>query len=64
MVCAKEDWDEGKPYYAGGVHCEPDIPATSELIVNQPTMVSSFLKTLQTPNLTTMVTFDMNLFLP
>ena len=43
MVGPEEDWDEGKPYYAGGVHCEPDIPATSELIVNQPTMVSSFL---------------------
>ena len=27
MVGSKEDWYEGQPYYAGGVHCKPDIPA-------------------------------------
>jgi hypothetical protein len=26
MVGAEEDWYEGEPDDAGGVHCEPDIP--------------------------------------
>ena len=29
MVGPEEDWDEGKPYYARGVHREPNIPVMS-----------------------------------
>ena len=38
MVGSKEYWYEGQPYNAGGVHCEPDIPA------NKISHFSRFLK--------------------